>query len=320
MPDGPGLILTVCGLLVWSGWGFCQHERTQLCRGMIQKEKLISNHLQSGVLYESGLCEIKNWTYDLPDRRMARGFNDCLCILYVYQGSFLFDISRQSYTMHSGYVVIDKPGYEYGLRPAAGGCTIFNFASSFYERYLDDLRLRGLFLFANDNFCSVMMRSTAEVDYLHYQLLRQLAHAGRLAVDVLAMELFGQVVAIATNRQEVVNEGELPGGNQLGGIERAKDYVNEHFREDISLQDLSAHCCMSPYHFLRIFKRMTAYTPHQYLLQLRLKHSEILLKNGAAPVTEVAYESGFSSVEYFATTFKSKYGTRPSQYRQMHRG
>jgi AraC-like DNA-binding protein len=287
---------------------------------MIQKEKLISKHLQSGVLYESGFCEIKNWTYDLPGRGMARGFNDCLCILYVYQGEFLFDISRQSYTMHSGYVVIDKPGYEYGLHPASGSCTIFNFASSFYERYLDEYQLRGIFLFSNENFCSVMMRSTAEVDYLHYQLLRQLPHAGRLAIDQLALELFGQVVAIATNRDTVVEESELPGGNQLGAVERAKDYLNEHFREDISLQDLSTYSCVSPFHFLRLFKRMTAYTPHQYLLQLRLKHGEILLKNGPAPVTEVAYECGFSSVEYFGTAFKNKYGWSPSQFRKMHRG
>jgi len=287
---------------------------------MIQREKLISNHLQSGVLFESGFCEIKNWTYDLPDRGETRGFNDCLCILYVYQGEFLFDISRQSYDMHSGYVVIDKPGFEYGLRPAAGGCTIFNFSAAFCERYIDEFRLRGLFLFSNENFCSVMMRSTAEVDYLHHQVLRELRHAGRLAIDQLALELFVQVIGIATNRTEVVGESEIMGGNLLGVVERAKGYLNEHLREDISLQDLAVHCCISPFHFLRIFKKMTAYTPHQYLLQLRLKHGEILLKNGVIPVTDVAYECGFTSAGYFATAFKSKYKLTPSQYRKMHRG
>ena len=287
---------------------------------MIQKEKLISSRLRSGVLYESAFCEIKNWAFDLLGQGMTRGFNDCLCVLYVHQGEFLFDISRQSYAMRSGYVVIDKPGYEYGLRPAEGSCTIFNFANSFYERYLDEFRLRGIFLFANDNFCSVMMRASAEVDYLHYQILRLLPQAGQLEIDQLALDLFVQVIGIATNRDEVVGEADCTGSNWLSAVERAKEYMNEHFREDISLQDLAVYCCISPFHFLRVFKRLTTYTPHQYLQQLRLKHGEILLKNGVVPVTELAYECGFSSVGYFATAFRNKYRVSPSQYRKMHRG
>jgi AraC-like DNA-binding protein len=287
---------------------------------MIQKEKLITSHLHSGVLYESGFCEIKDWVYDLPDQGMTRGFNDCLCILYVHHGEFLFDISRQSYSMRSGYVVIDKPGYEYGLRPAAGSCTIFNFANSFYERYLDDFRLRGLFLFSNKNFCSIVMRATAEVEYLHFHIRRKLGRADRLEVDQLVMDLFEQVIGLAAEGQSFSDEGDVTGGLALGAIERAKEYMNEHFQADISLQDLSVHCCVSPFHLLRVFKRITTYTPHQYLLQLRLKHGEILLKNGTAPVTEVAYDCGFTSVEYFATVFRNKYRLTPSHYRKMHRG
>src|SRR5215218_2155093 len=86
------------------------------------------DNVLAGVLYESDFCQIKDWAINFnEDRNSSNGYNDCLCVVFVKSGNFLFDLGRQSYDMHTGHIVIDKPDYEYRLRPSVGACTIFNF-------------------------------------------------------------------------------------------------------------------------------------------------------------------------------------------------
>jgi transcriptional regulator GlxA family with amidase domain len=93
--------------------------------------------------------------------------------------------------------------------------------------------------------------------------------------------------------------------------------MNENFFNDISLQELSSHCCVSPFHFSRVFKKFTAYSPHQYLLNIRLKHAEMMVRNTHQPLADVCFASGFNSIEHFATTFRQKFKVSPAAYRKV---
>jgi AraC-like DNA-binding protein len=104
--------------------------------------------------------------------------------------------------------------------------------------------------------------------------------------------------------------------NHLITIERAKEYITDHFTDDISLMQIAAYCYVSPFHFSRLFKTFTADSPHQFLLTLRLKNAELLLRNTAQPVADIAFSSGFNSVEHFTAAFKQKYKCPPAAWRQ----
>ena len=271
----------------------------------------------SGVLYTSDFYELKNWEYDFKnDPKASNGYNDCLCVVYVKRGDFLFDLSKDSYDSHSGHIIIDKPNYEYRLRPSAGECSIFNFTSDFYYQLLQDCNLNNSLFFSNENILSLMLKAVPEADYLHHQVMKKVGHAGKLEMDNLVLEFLRQIIATLTN--EIPEEGLNASMKtyHLRTVEHAKEYINENFSRDISLCELASHCCVSPFHFSRIFKKFTAYTPHQYLLNIRLKHGEMLLKNSAALVSDISFLSGFNSVEYFATAFKSRYLMSPSQFRE----
>ncbi|MGB8195074.1 MAG: AraC family transcriptional regulator, partial [Chitinophagaceae bacterium] len=223
--------------------------------------------------------------------------------------------AKNSYNMHTGHIVIDKPNYEYSLRPSAGHCSIFNFTESFYRYFIDDLNLKHSFFFSNDNLLSLLLKSTPETDYLHYRVLKKAGHAGKLEMDNLVLEILKQIVASFT---ELSIDKKLNASYKkfhLATIERAREYINDNFSNDISLHEISSYACVSPFHFSRIFKEFTTYSPHQYLLNVRLKHSEMLLKNTSIPVAQVSLASGFNSAEHFATAFKQKYKMNPSQYR-----
>ena len=102
----------------------------------------------------------------------------------------------------------------------------------------------------------------------------------------------------------------------MSTIERAKLYLQDHFTEDISLQEVASHCNVSPFHFGRTFKKFTNYSPHQYLLTIRLKHAELLLRNTTRPILDICFLSGFNSLEHFVTMFKQRYHVSPTQYRR----
>ena len=101
-------------------------------------------------------------------------------------------------------------------------------------------------------------------------------------------------------------------GAQYRYVCRAIDYISENFANAITLDELSALCGLSKYHFIRVFKQVTGDTPNEYVNKIRLKYAKQLLLKGAN-VTEAATASGFSDTHYFSNCFKKYEGCRPSK-------
>ncbi|QXD13693.1 AraC family transcriptional regulator [Rhodocaloribacter litoris] len=100
-------------------------------------------------------------------------------------------------------------------------------------------------------------------------------------------------------------------------IERAKQYIHLHFRENISLTDVSKAACLSEYHFVRVFRKLTGWTPYRYLLETRLQHALLLLQHTKDPVTQICFHVGFNNLSHFITTFRKRFGVTPSQARKL---
>lgn len=98
-------------------------------------------------------------------------------------------------------------------------------------------------------------------------------------------------------------------------INIAKDYIFNHSSEDISLDNISAVSNISSFHFSRIFKKVTGYSPYAYLLQVRIVQAQQLLREGSS-VTSTAFEVGFNSVANFSYRFKEMVGISPSEYQK----
>lgn len=92
---------------------------------------------------------------------------------------------------------------------------------------------------------------------------------------------------------------------------RGKEYIDANFTEPIHIASIAREACMSDFHFFRLFKNVFLLSPHQYVLQLRLEHSMVLLVNGM-PVTSTALACGFSDIFSFSKSFKKRFGCSPS--------
>lgn len=96
------------------------------------------------------------------------------------------------------------------------------------------------------------------------------------------------------------------------------DYINTHCTEDLTLDFIANLAGFSKYHFSRLFKQFTNVSYYKYLNKQRIATAEKLLANPENTITDVATNSGFSSISSFIRMFKLIKNCTPTEFRNMH--
>ncbi|MGO3847258.1 MAG: AraC family ligand binding domain-containing protein [Pseudoalteromonas prydzensis] len=99
-------------------------------------------------------------------------------------------------------------------------------------------------------------------------------------------------------------------------LTHAQQYLDAFCCEEISLERLAALSHMSPFHFIRQYKKQYGLTPHAYQIQRRILQAKTLLKHGLN-VSQTASECGFHDQSHLHHHFKSRLGITPGQYRNL---
>lgn len=132
-------------------------------------------------------------------------------------------------------------------------------------------------------------------------------------------------VRIFKNTDEAIADGFRPckrckpGGLRLPDEEWAiqiGEYIDEHYREPLTLEILADNCHGSPFHLQRTFKRIAGLTPVEYIQKVRILKAKHELATTDKSVAEVGLRVGLPSPSYFITLFKKKTGQTPKQYRK----
>jgi AraC-like DNA-binding protein len=97
---------------------------------------------------------------------------------------------------------------------------------------------------------------------------------------------------------------------------RARDYLAAHAFQRISVRDVAAQVELSPWHFVRAFRRRFGMPPHQFQLWMRIDAARRLLAAGV-PSSEVAHRTGFADQSHFVRSFKRMLRTTPGKYRSL---
>jgi AraC-like DNA-binding protein len=161
-----------------------------------------------------------------------------------------------------------------------------------------------------------------EVVTPHIQHLHRLVKSNALTVGSLEEKLRGVLVSMLHKQFNLFREVEcLPAARPATRLElyrrlyRARDYIHASLSHPLTLEDMAAVACLSPYHFLRAFKGVFNQTPHQYLTQKRLERAQFLLMNTSQPVTDICFDVGFESLGSFSSLFRRHTGLSPRDYR-----
>ena len=93
----------------------------------------------------------------------------------------------------------------------------------------------------------------------------------------------------------------------------ARDYIRNHYSENVSLAKLTSITNLSPFHLLRVFHRQLGCPPHEYQTQVRIAQARRLIRGGDS-LTNVALETGFVDQSHFSRNFKRIVGIPPGEY------
>ena len=105
---------------------------------------------------------------------------------------------------------------------------------------------------------------------------------------------------------------------QWHSVTRAIQHINRYFDSDWKLENYADLCCMSKYHFARIFKQVTGQSPLDYRNRIRIEYAKELLSNSFLPINEIGINLGYTTPAYFSDTFKKHTGLSPKEYRSIH--
>ena len=98
-------------------------------------------------------------------------------------------------------------------------------------------------------------------------------------------------------------------------VQKAMKHMEDHYAESISLDDLAQITATDKYHLAKEFKKYTSFSPHDYLIRLRINQARILLKTSTLPVVKIAHSVGVRDINNFNYLFKKRVGKTPTEYR-----
>jgi AraC-like DNA-binding protein len=99
-------------------------------------------------------------------------------------------------------------------------------------------------------------------------------------------------------------------------IGRAKEFISQHYSEDISSERVAKELHLSRFYFCKLFKSGTGLTFTAYLARVRIERVKELLLNPNLRVSEIAFQTGFQSLTHFNRVFLKLTGVSPTEFRE----
>jgi AraC-like DNA-binding protein/ligand-binding sensor protein len=109
-----------------------------------------------------------------------------------------------------------------------------------------------------------------------------------------------------------------PPGRQV--VEKARAFIDAHYGQDITLDDVARAVFLSPNYFSSLFKKVTGASFKSSLVERRMLAAREMLAAGSLPIKEVVARAGFRDYNYFNRTFRATEGVPPAEYRSRRRG
>ncbi len=242
-------------------------------------------------------------------------------ISFVRKGNFIYKVFRNNFDAYTGFAIIDKPNSEHAVEHChhiPDECSIIDFSDKFYHVLRENHKVEYKSFFSNQDAQSLLIKTDNNVEFLHFLLLEQIkkTNTNKIYIDCLVMEILQCFLNRIDNNEIQKNLSAKLKKRHLQTIESAKDYIYSNFYENIGLNDIANHCNISLFHFSRIFREITSYSPYSFLRDIRLKNAKQLIETADLPMKEVCYQSGFQNIENFTSAFKNRYQYAPSYFKK----
>jgi len=232
-------------------------------------------------------------------------------IAIVLAGTFQYRSPLGRELMTPGSLMLGSEGqcFECGHQHGEGDrCISFWYTPDYFERLAADAGARG-------GRATFTVPGVPPLQPLSPLVAR--AAAGVLgARDVAWEELAVRLAIVSLRLAAGVTSGRSSTPlNAEARVSRTVRMIDRHPDSALTLGALARQADLSPYHFLRLFERVTGLTPHQYIRRARLREAGARLMSEQGKVLDVALDSGFGDISNFNRAFRAEFGASPRAFR-----
>lgn len=146
--------------------------------------------------------------------------------------------------------------------------------------------------------------------------LREEAAGQELVIGALVEQTLVQILRRYANLRRSAHLELSRAGLVDRRIRLAVELMHAHMHRELALEEIARAAHLSPFHFARLFKKLTGVTPHAYLASLRAARAQALLAETDLPITEIGARVGYMSSSHFARAFRQATGLSPRAYRK----
>ncbi len=256
------------------------------------------------------------WYSDVP-WRYENHYHSAVEILWTLEGCVTYTVEGKTYEIRKNEVLIVPPGKEHGLVMEEGSSrNLFLFEPDAIVNMLDAKRLssgldRVFHLKEEDRKDIIPLLQEAVDIYQERDLMWN-----TLCYSCM-MRMYAQLAQKYLSGMALRRHQGSPGEDQemIAGV---LTYINNHYQEDVTLDQVASFAGFSRYYFSRSFRSKTGYSFKEYLCQKRIQVATDLLIHTRAPIQDIARESGFGSVATFNRLFRDYKKCTPTQYRAIY--
>jgi AraC family transcriptional regulator len=238
-------------------------------------------------------------------------------LLSTISGKLEYTIDDKQLTLDQGQSIVIEPNTNVTAKGQKIELLFLTFSASLVIQNAATMRLippKSIVTFTRDH-----LRGDRKLDGLLEEFASELAteKPGRAIVMRALVEQLLVHILRTYSTPRLSEELEL---SRVGlvdrRIRRSVELMHTQLDQDLTLKALAAASYLSPFHFARLFKKLTGLSPHNYLASIRATRAQLLLAETDLSVTEVGARVGYLSGSHFTKAFRLATGATPREFRK----
>lgn len=243
----------------------------------------------------------------VPGQMSYAHWHEHIEVHYILQGAARFELGQELVDVHAGDCLIINSNLLHNdvCTKTPYVCNVLIFEMRDISRELAD----------QNHIFTPLIHMDDQIDAYFKQIFKERAEQQPGYKQKIRALITEFVVHLCRNyvQQKLPMRESLKRMKNLERLNAVLFYMENHFQEQISVEELAGIACLSEDRFGHLFRESVGQAPLQYLNSIRLRKAMELLKNGGHTVTAVAEAVGFRDYNHFGRLFRKEYGCTPSQ-------
>lgn len=238
-------------------------------------------------------------------------------LLTVLEGELTYALDREPVDLHASQFALFEPNLSITANAKRAELLFFTFSASLVMQHATAMRLippQSTITFKQEELSDDQKLKDLFKDFAS-ELIDE-----RPGKEIVMRALIEQLLVHLLRNYAQPRRSEQLELSRVGlvdrRIRRSVELMHTQLDQDLTLKALAAASYLSPFHFARLFKKLTGSTPHNYLAGIRAARAQLLLAETELSVTEIGSRVGYLSASHFTKAFRVATGTTPREFRK----